>query len=118
MIEVIDFFRRLFGYHDSNGLRFHPQWLAAVRPHIPYYSRKRQAKYADGVCREMVKESPEMLWQQVPDDAEPNSLHTTNTTGIGNLAYVALHAPQPEIRLRAEKQLLFYRRWLESFTAN
>lgn len=90
---IIDTIRRVFGKHDSNGLKFTPEFLNRIEKEIVYYPIARQAKYADQVCVDNVNNDI-FLFQQFTDfnlNDERNYYHV-NATAVGNAAFIALNS--------------------------
>lgn len=111
--EIFDPLLRKVGVHDSKGLKHSVKELEAVREEMPFKTLEEQAEYVDVVTKEIVDSGKtEILTPHIrpvpPEDM--SVLDETNTTGIGNLAYIALHAPEKEARI-AKKTLKNYTVW-------
>jgi hypothetical protein len=72
---------------------------------------EEQSLYADLVCRSNVNEP--WLHEQI-SEMDPGMFCVWNTTSVGNVAYVALHASNASIRRRCVEILDEYRHWITS----
>jgi hypothetical protein len=70
---------------------------------------EEQSRYADLVCRSNVNEP--WLHEQI-SEMDPGMFCVLNTTSVGNVAYVALHASDANIRRRCVEILDEYRYWI------
>ncbi len=75
---------------------------------------EEQSLYADIVCRSNVNEP--WLHEQI-SEMDPGMFCVWNTTSVGNVAYVALHASNASIRRRCVEILDEYRHWITSKTS-
>lgn len=105
IINIFNSVRRFLGYYDSLGLRYSGKHLRRVRDLIPLWTREQQAEYADIIT---VKGFSEEGWIEQVQSLSPDTWfndYAWNTTTIGNLAYVALHARNVLIITHLEKCL-------------
>jgi ATP-dependent phosphoenolpyruvate carboxykinase len=85
-----------------------PSHLVKMKDKIMELSLKEQAKYADAVCREMVKNKANFDNIILMEDSEVD-FSDWNTTSIGNLAYIVEYSGQPHYKLSAAKLINRYR---------
>ena len=78
---------------------------------MPYMSIQQQAKYVDSVTRGNVQNPLflEGLMDEISSLTDKELILNTNATGIGNLAYIALHASIAEVRAKASQVLARYK---------
>jgi len=93
---MLNFIKRLLGKPDSHGLRFSLKKLQEMRSEIAFLPIEEQAQYADEICR-LGAEDLEWLEEQfsMMEPCDHTLFDCMNTTSIGNIAYLALHAPSP-----------------------
>ena len=87
------------------GLNHSLEHLEKIRDKIAFWPRKTQAKYADEVCKEFIDENDEEFINSLRFWDEKLDFKVLNTTSIGNLAYIALHAKSNLIRAKANMVL-------------
>ena len=88
---------------DARGLRYSLKELNEISPH--HKSIQDMAEYVDAVTYVMVKkEKNDVLRGQLRDLKEGEQVNVS-ITGLGNLAFTALHCTDPAIR---EKALQIY----------
>lgn len=89
---------------NNCGLKHTIAHLEAMWEIIPLLPVEKQAEYADEVCVKNVNNHA-FLMKQIPLDENMIAQAVNNTTGIGNVAYIALHAPIPQVREVCKKAL-------------
>ena len=113
---MINFLKRLFGKHDNYGLRHDSAHLSDMQRKIAFLTVEEQSKYADKVCVERINDKRFILSQFSGLDVNDTSFFTgINATAIGNMAYVHLNAPIPEVRDKALAVIKNYQTWIKSF---
>ena len=93
--------------YDSIGLKYSMALLESICPAIIFRDPLYQSKYADAVCVKMLHDAKfnyEQMGRVDPDD--PTIYANMNTTSIGNAAYLSLHSPFEEVRVKCKKMLL------------
>jgi hypothetical protein len=91
------------------GLNHSSEHLTEVRFLIPFWDRKKQARYADEVCKESIQDE-EFIKDQMNSITNTNDIEmfrNFNTTSVGNLALLSLLAPPPYSK-KSEEILLNY----------
>ncbi len=95
------------------GLRHSLEDLAKAHKTIHLLPTEAQAEYADAVCRANVHEK--WVWEDLevelrrPVNERLTEMTCWNATSVGNLAYIALHAPNSNAQTNARKLLKEYR---------
>jgi hypothetical protein len=91
------------------GLSFTLQDLVKMEKNIHELPLEQQALFADQVCKTRARflgfaqeQAPVLGYE---------SFHIWNTTSVGNCAYMALHAPTPELREKYRSAVERYRQW-------
>jgi hypothetical protein len=69
---------------------------------------EEQAQYADAICRNFASDI--VFHQQQLNGFGENNFHMWNTTSIGNIAYMSLHAPEP-YKQQYKKIFEEYKQW-------
>lgn len=88
------------------GLRHSITYLNSIQDEIPFWELEKQAEFADQLTSSgHFYENPDFLVQLVAREAIRKDFKNWNTTSIGNLAYIALHASNPEIS-KVTKEIL------------
>ncbi len=90
--------------YDDFGLRYSTPVLAAVKQWMYKMPLEMLATFADGICVEMVKRDEDSLQEMV---ADIDFIHydMVNATGLGNIAYVAMHYCDKDTRQQAFEKL-------------
>ncbi len=90
--------------YDDFGLRYSMPILVAVKQWMYKMPLEMLATFADGVCVEMVKRDDDYLQEMV---ADIDFIHydVVNATGLGNIAYVAMHYCDKDTRQQAFEKL-------------
>jgi hypothetical protein len=117
MRAVLDPIKRFFGMYDSNGVKYSVRKLESITDIIPYFSLEEQAEYADIICVKNAKNKNFLNHQfrfALPEEQGLFGLDRMNTTAVGNMAFLALHAPDEKIRERCKRVLENYRNFLNS----
>lgn len=78
---------------DGNGLRYDVKYLKKVFKRVIFLPLEEQAQFVDKITYMMYKDP---LYK--PDKLEPVHFGQLNTTSIGNLAFLACHHPDEEIK--------------------
>jgi len=98
--------------YPSYGIAAPLSTLTNVFEEIHLYSRKHQAMYADAICLRMVARKPQRLKEMLKRTDKPEALFMHwNTTAVGNMAYISLHAKDPELQALADDILKKYVAW-------
>lgn len=97
-IELGRFMRPNKSYNDL-GLKFERDYLSRIGLSLILLPLEIQADYVDVVTMNSYQR---MVPANLPDTIDIN---TVNATGIGNVAFVALHSPNEEVKAKAEKIL-------------
>lgn len=84
---------------DKNGLRFSIEELQNVMP--MNLSMKSLSKYVDAITFAKVHSKDTLFFQSQLQDLPFGKKVNVSATGLGNLAYIALHMDNDEIRSRA-----------------
>lgn len=69
--------------------------LTSLWPGIMQLTKEQQSKYADGVCVTLAS-SPSFCKQQLVLLRNMPTFSPVNSTGVGNMAYLALHASEEQ----------------------
>lgn len=106
-------------FYNKSGLNHTLEHLESVFDQIPFWSLKKQAKYADHVVQKHVNDA-KFIQEQFPhtDRIDTTKFDQFNTTGIGNLAYIALNCTNPDIQMHCKRVLVAYNSWKLKQTAN
>ena len=92
-----------------NGLKFDIDYLNSIGKNVLLFPMEIALEYADEVCINMLSHSPEKLRKGLLGNTLSRTpydiLEATNATGIGNLAYIAYHHPDPQIKISVESML-------------
>lgn len=104
---VLNLFKSFF------GLKHSIEHLENIKYDIAFYSVGKQSEYADTVCIEHSKDI-EFLKEQFKDIAlnDPFTFQNMNSTSVGNMAYLSLHAPLEDVRDKASLILKNYRQYV------
>lgn len=89
---------------DLMGLNNSIEDLEEIKIKIFDYPVEEQARYADRVCMDNCKDL-EFLAKEFSDSNDDSWFENYNATSVGNLAYVALYAPEKRYKDVAKKQL-------------
>ena len=103
----------------NRGLNYPIEHLNNIKWLIVFSTRERQARYADNICRETIN-NPRFVKEQmdsITDTNDQDLFKRFNTTSVGNLAFVALHAPKP-YSSKAEEILSNYKAYVEEGCKN
>jgi len=105
---VKDYGWRLFGFHDSSGLKYSSKQLRKAFDKIIYWPIEKQARYADKVCKDMVRDRIETRTML---EGAFRHFPTFNTTSVGNIAYLARYSYDKRVKQQAFKILQDYIQW-------
>lgn len=100
--DVKDWAWRLFGFHDSYGLKYSRKHLQAAFEHIHLMPIAKQARYADKIIKDLVRDR---LETRTMLDGAFRHFATFNTTSVGNLAYLALNSYDKRVKDQSIKIL-------------
>lgn len=92
------------------GISHSLEELKTVYSTIHLKTLDEQAVYADHICRSNINSfgvSDVMI-----NDSE--SFESWNTTSVGNIAYVALNSPRPEVKIQALDTLQRFKNYREN----
>lgn len=92
--------RAYLPYYDMSGLKHHPDYLASIKNQIPFWETKTQSDFCDLSTRNEVNKSINIII--AVEEIEKIDKNTITPTGIGNLAYISLHAKNEKARSDAK----------------
>lgn len=102
---------------EDLGLNHSLEYLEEIRPIIGFWSIEKQAEYADIVCIKYGNDAY-FLDTQFTSNKEINDyvdeLRYTNSTGVGNIAYIAILHKDNELGLKLIEALKRYKDYLEA----
>ena len=91
------------------GLTFTLEELVAMKDRIHELPLEQQALFVDAVCKSRARFLG-FAQAQVPTPGR-EAFHVWNTTSVGNMAYMALNAPTPELKETYRQSVERYVRW-------
>lgn len=89
----------------GHGLRYSTKLLVSIKPYMRKFPLEFLCSFADETCRYLVDSKDESITKYVLD-ATSLPFYYTNTTGIGNVAYIAMFGRSSTTRTLAENLLI------------